>query len=647
MKLLEPITIRGMEIKNRIVMAPMATNFEFSKGPQSRDYYLERVKGGVGAITTGTISIDAFFSERFTRGVREWVIEPIHEYGVKIGTELWQGNLIPTIPVKGVIQEWIAPSAGSPLGAKVLAGVKWAPSKCYCRELTVPEIQEIIARIARAAVKARETGFDYVEVHGAHGHNLGDQFFSPRDNRRTDAYGGSLQGRIRFSIELATAIREAIGDDFPFFWRHSAEHNLPGGHTLAESVEYAAELAKAGVDVIDVSFGHEEGYEAAPIRFMHPLLGCDESMGGWIPFAEEFKRRLSVPVIGVGRIHSLEVAEEVLSQGKVDMVAIGRQLLADPYWPQKITSGRSEDIRPCQCCNTCLDVFREERTAIRCVVNPWLGKEGEYEIKPAGKVKRVLVIGGGPAGMQAALEAAQKGHEVTLMEKSDRLGGNLLLTEVLPHKPTIRNLINYFIRQLDKAGVKVELNRAVDVNFVEEMKPDVVIVAAGATFSLPDIPGLQEDMVVMAADILSGRKQAGDKVAIIGGGLVACDTAELLASKGKKVIMLEVLPSIASELYPYQAHRVGYKLGAKGVIMMTGIALEEGTEKGLFVRNISGMEYPIEVDTIVIAAGARPDDGLVKQLEGKVPELYSIGDCVKPRRIINAIHEGASVGAKI
>ena len=643
MKLFEPITIREMEIKNRILMAPIATNFPL-RHEQSKHFYLERAKGGVGAITLGATNIDAFFSDKFIDGARTWVIDTVHEYDVKIGPELWHGNLFPTLPMRGVMQEWVAPSAGTPLGGKSLARVIHAPSNCYCRELTVSEIGDIIAKFVRAAQRAKGAGFDYITIHAGHGHNLADQFFSPRDNRRTDSYGGDLAGRMRFGIELAKALRSGIGDDYPLFWRMSAVHFLPGEHTLDESVAYAVELVKAGVDVIDVSIGHEESYTSAPTPL---LLGPDEPMGGFIPYAEAFKHRLSVPVIGVGRIHSLEVAEEVISQGKVDMVNVARQLLADPYWPQKIASGRFDDINPCQCCNTCIWTFREEQKPIQCVVNPSLGKEREYEIKPTERVKKVLVVGGGPAGMKAAQVAAQRGHEVSLVEKGDRLGGMLLWQENLPHKPTMTSLITYLSREVQKAGVHVRLNEEASLESIKEMQPDVVIVATGANPARPDIPGIGMNTVVPVLDILGGQKEAGDKVAIIGGGLVACDTAELLATKGKKVTLVETLPSIAAELYPFESHYICYKLGSKGVVMMTGVKNEEVTEEGLQVTDAWGQGYTIKADTIVVAVGATPNDGLVKVLERKVPELYSIGDCVKARRIINAVHEGASIGYQI
>jgi 2,4-dienoyl-CoA reductase-like NADH-dependent reductase (Old Yellow Enzyme family)/thioredoxin reductase len=644
MKLFEPIRIRGMEIKNRILMAPMGTHYPL-RGEQSKNFYSERAKGGVGAITLGSTNVDAFFSERFVDGARKWITDTVHEYDVRIGPDLWHGNLLPSLPMKGVMQEWIAPSAGTPSGGKSLARVLRAPSNCYCRELTISEIEEIIGKFAEAASGVKQAGFDYITIHGGHGNGLADQFFSPRDNRRTDKYGGDLAGRMRFGLELAEALRSAIGPDYPLFWRMSAEHLLPGGNSLEESIEYAAKLVKAGVDVIDVSMGHEESYMSVPINIL--FLGADQPMGSFLHYAEAFKRKLSAPIIGVGRIHSLEVAEEAISQGKVDMVNVGRQLLADPYWVEKIASGRFDDINPCQCCNTCVWTFREEQAPIKCVVNPSLGKEAERVITPAKEKKKVVVVGGGLAGMEAAKVAAQRRHEVVLFEKAQRLGGMLLWQEKLPHKPTVSSLIKYFEKQLETTGAEIRLNEECSLTSIKKVDPDVVIIAAGSNPTIPDIPGIGMDHVTTALDILIGRKQAGDRVAIIGGGLVGCDTAELLAAQDKKVTMVETLPAIASVLYAFESHYICYKLGSKGVTMMTSVKGEEITEDGLLVTDAWGKLYTIEADTVVLAVGAKPNDALIKELDGKVSELYAIGDCVEPRRMINAIHEGADVGYQI
>ena len=309
MKLFEPLTIRGMTLRNRIVMAPMGTNFSLVRGV-SRAFYEERARGGVGAIVVGGVLVDALATDKFAGDFYEWIAKPVQAQGAKIGPQLFYGNLYPSNWGLGVIQEWVAPSPGTPPGAKAMLSLL-RETQCYCRELTIAEIEDIISRYAAAAKKAKEVGLDFVEMHACHGHNQPHQFFSPIDNRRTDRYGGDLKGRMRFSIEAAQRIREAVGDNYPFFWRLCAEEGLPGGYTLEECLELCAELEKAGVDVIDVSFGHEASYEPAPIASFTPSPGEEQPPATFVPFAEKIKQKVRIPVIGVGRIHTPELAEEV------------------------------------------------------------------------------------------------------------------------------------------------------------------------------------------------------------------------------------------------------------------------------------------------------------------------------------------------
>lgn len=388
MKLFRPITIRGMELKNRIIMAPMGTNFRH-RNPRARAYFVERARGGVGAIILGGVAIDPLLRDDFIEGIRTWITEPVHAHGegVKIGIQLWHGNQY-CPRGKEVQWEWVAPSPGQPRGTRTLLN-NWQEAKeCYCREMTVAEIKEVINKYATSAINARQAGFDFVELHACHGHNLCHQFFSPLDNRRSDMYGGDLAGRMRFNIEVALAIREAVGNGYPIFWRLSPEvwegKGLPGGATLADNIILAVALEKVGVDVIDVSFGHEALHEFPPYK-CNPT--ADDPMGTYVELAAAIKEKVTIPVIAVGRIHQPEVAEKILQQGKADLVALGRQLLADPYWPQKVKEARLDDIRPCISCNACLEAWLSGNP-IHCAVNASLGKEEEYTIRNAKKKRR-------------------------------------------------------------------------------------------------------------------------------------------------------------------------------------------------------------------------------------------------------------------
>jgi len=644
MKLFEPITIRGMTLKNRVVMSPMGTNFSLVRGA-SRAFYEERAKGGVGAIVVGGVTVDALTSGVFAQAFYDWAVRPVQALGAKMGPQLFHGNLYPSYWGSGVIQEWVAPSPGTPPGAKVMIPM-FRESQAYCRELTIAEIEDIISRYAAAAKKAKEVGFDFIEMHGPHGHNLPHQFFSPIDNHRSDRYGGNLAGRMRFSIEAAKAIRAAVGEDYPFFWRSCAEEGLPGGYTLAECTELCVQLEKAGVDVIDVSFGHEANYEPMPLAHFTPCPGEEQPTATFVPMAEAIKKRVSVPVIGVGRIHALDVAEQVLSQGKVDLVAIGRQLLADPRWPQKIAAGSQDEVTPCLCCNHCIDIL-EKMEPIRCSVNAAMGQEDEWIIRPAEQKKKVLVVGGGPGGMEAARVAALRGHQVALFERTKTLGGQLLLACQPPRKSKLKDFVNYLSGQMQKQGVRVELGKQVTPELIAEIKPDTLVLATGVETISPEIPGMNRSNVVKAEQVLSGSAEVGPRVAVIGGGEVGCEVAELLAEKGKKVVVVEFLDEMATKLSPRARHFLLYNLAKKGVAMVTGARCQEITDKGLSITSRRGKQQTISADSIVLAVGSRPNTTLARKLEGKVKSIHLVGDCVEPRRIVHAISEGFRVGCDL
>jgi len=519
-------------------------------------------------------------------------------------------------------------------------------AQAYCRELTVIEIKDIVSRYAAAAKKAKEVGFDFVEMHGCHGHNLPHQFFSPIDNRRSDGYGGDLAGRMRFSLEVAKAIRAAVGEDYPFFWRLCAEEALPGGYTLEECTSLCVELEKVGVDVIDVSFGHEANYEPVPMGHSSPIPGEERPPATFVPLAAAIKRRLNIPVIGVGRMQSLEVAEEALSQGKVDLIALARELLADPLWPQKMKAGKQDDVTPCIYCNHCIDTM-EKTEPIRCTVNAVTGREDEWAITPAKGVKKVLVVGGGPAGMEAARVAALRGHQVTLFEKGQALGGQLLLACKPPRKGRIKEFMDYLAGQMAKQGVLVNLGKEVTSELVTEIRPDALVLATGVDTIIPDIPGVNSSKVVKAEDVLSGRVQVGPRVAVIGGGEVGCEVAELLAEKGKKVTVVELLDKMAAKLSPNGRHFLLYSLAKRGVVMVTGARINQITEEGLTITSRRGKQQAVPADHIVLAVGSRPNAVLAGEVKGKVESIYLIGDCVEPRRIADAIEEGFRVGLQL
>lgn len=641
MKLFEPITIRGMTLKNRIVMPPMHVGVGL-RGRRTRAYYTERARGGVAAITMSATYVDVFALDKawgkvggvdeFLVGLRP-IIDAVHEAGAKIGIQLVHLNRLPLgLSPADTRGEAIAPSAR----------YESDPPKVFLRpgelmrELTIPEIEFIISKFAKAATNVKKSGFDFVEFHSAHGY-LACQFLSPRFNQRTDKYGGDLKGRMRFSIECLEAMRQAVGEDYPIFVRLGVMEEEKGGLTLEEGIQIAMALERAGADVISVSLA-----DHVPA----PLPTSDRPLGCFAYLAQAVKQKVSVPVMAAGRINTLEVAESILTNGQADLIAVGRQLIADPYWVNKIMEGRFEDINPCLSCNSCLDVLITGD--LRCAVNAEAGREEEYKIVAAESPKKVFVVGGGPAGMEAARVAALRGHKVTLCEKKERLGGQLIVASQAPYKEPIGALSRYLERQVMKAGVTVKLNCEITPQYVIMEQPDVVILATGASPVIPDIPGIDRPNVVHALDILSGHKEAGDRVVIIGGELVAVDVAQFLAARGKKVTMVRRGPEMITKVVmPHFRKPILERLGQKGIIMITGVRYERITEKGLIIIDSEGHRQIIEADTIVVAAGAKPNQELAKQLEGKVPALYRIGDCVEPRRIREAIQDAALIARKV
>jgi len=620
-----------MTLKNRVVMPPMQVGVGY-RSRRAKSYYGERAKGGVAAITVAGTSVDLFVSDEawgrpggldnFAEGAH-LLTEAVHQAGAKIGVQLWYGNRFP---------------AG--MGEVDGRGAAVAPSsRGDMRALTIAEIEEIISRFAQATAKAKEIGFDYAEVHGAHGY-LFCQFFSPADNQRTDKYGGDLAGRMRLGTECIRAMRQAVGDNYPLYFRLGAWEDRPDGIIVDESAQFAMELEKAGVDVLDISHGAITQLDSAPTG----RPGDPE--GTLVPYAAAIKKKVGVPVIAVGRIKTPAFAESVISEGKADLVAIGRQLIADPFWPQKVAEGKEDEIAPCISCNTCMDTGLRG-SGLKCSVNSSVTGEPEYQIQPAEKPKKVVVVGGGPAGMKAAKVAAIRGLEVSLYEKKSELGGQLLAGSVAPYKDEIPKLVRYLTSQLMKARVKVELGVEATAELLEEAKADAVVIATGANPIVPqDIPGVELENVVSALDVLTGVKETGLRVVIIGGGMVGCETAEFLADKGKKVTILEMLDEIGSDIRTSTKQTVLYRLQRAGVEMVTKTKADEITEKGVRVAQNSSVQV-FEADTVVLAMGFIPNVKLAKELEGKVAALHPVGDCVEPRKIVDAIGDGARVGREI
>jgi 2,4-dienoyl-CoA reductase-like NADH-dependent reductase (Old Yellow Enzyme family)/thioredoxin reductase len=634
-ELLKPSKIGKMPMANKVIMAPMYTQIGDEGGFVSDRlcaYYEERARGGMGLIivenTVAAVGGDtgvretAIYDDKFIPGLSR-LADTIHKYGVKAAIQLHH--------------------AGRQRSA--LLGTPVAPSPIPCRfvrsqprALTVEEIDGLVESYAAGALRARQAGFDAVEFHGAHGYLI-CQFLSAYTNKRTDKYGGSLENRMRFALDIVRQTRRKTGTDFPILFRISAKEFVPGGLDLAETTFIARALQDAGADCIDVSAGNYE-------------TGQWSCQPGWlprgclVPFAEEIKKNVTVPVIVAGRMVDPRLANKVLQEGRADFIALGRPFLADPQILIKAKEGRYDDIRMCMACCNCMDTLMRVQP-ISCSINAELGHETEKWL-PAVKAKKVIVVGGGPGGMEAARVAAGRGHEVKLFEKDRMLGGQLIAAAIPPGKHELNTTINFLSSQIYKAGVDVRLGCAVNAEEIIGLHPDVVIIAAGSVTPVPDIPGAGKAGVLLARDVIAGKVQTGREVVIVGGGRVGCETAEMLAMQGKDVTLVRISGKgrLAGELGP--ASRGSFLEGLKGsgVKIRASAIIQSIDEKGVMVSE-DGVITHIDADTVIVSPVPIADKDIARLLEGKVPELHVIGDCEQPRQILDAIHEAYAVAAGI
>ena len=645
MKLFESGNIGKLSIKNRIVMASVAHGLLERDGNMSQraiDYYVARARGGVGLIITGATLVSREIeygpdipglwgmldSSMHLARFRQ-LAEAVHDYGAKVSVQLLaaSGYFAPpdVIKVTGAV------------GASALP-CHWDPS-ITARELTIEEIERLVQAMGFAAEIVKNAGIDAIEINGHAGYIL-DEFMTALWNKRTDKYGGNLDNRLRFPLEVIQAMKKRAGADFPMSYKFGLTHGLKGGREINEGLEIARRLEAAGVDALCIEAGcHLQPELSPPPTTMPPGL--------WVDLAEMTKNVVNIPVIAVGKLGYPELAENVLKEGKADFIALGRALLADPEWANKAKEGRWEDICPCVGDHEgCMGGLGREKH-ISCTVNPLTGREKEFAITKAEKVKSVLVVGGGPGGMEAARVAALRGHKVTLWEKDNALGGNLIPASIPDLKQDYRSLINYLSTQIEKLGVTIELGKEATPELIQEAKHDAVIIATGSMPIISEIPGVEKAKVVTAVNVLLGKRETGESVVVVGGGLVGCETALYLAQKGKKLTIVEILDSVMRDMcIQNRAHLLQLLADAKAEIL-TETKVLEITDEGITIADKHGKRSTLEADTVVLAVGLKPNEKLLKSLTDKVPEVYAIGDCVEPRIVINAIWEGFHTARQI
>ncbi len=551
-RLFQPITIKGVTIRNRIAMPAMNNNFANSDGsvsPRLIRYYEERGKGGTGLIIISGAYVDAkvkkrgggllIDDDRLVPPLKS-LAETIQRTGAKVFQQInHNGRLMSSSKLlkTAATGKPVAPSAIPHLVTGQIPHV-----------LTKDEIKTLIEQFGQGARRARDAGFDGVEIHGTHGHLI-NQFFSLYSNRRTDEYGGSLENRLRFPVEVYRRARELTGDNFIIGFRFNAREFAPIETPLEDVIALCERLEKEGIDLLHMSAGNSET-PSASTRIM-PF--CNVPLGCYSDLAARIKPYIRVPLVTVARINTPELAEEILREGKADIVATGRALIADPWWPNKLAAGKRDEIRRCLSCNQgCMEHLAQEK-AITCLYNPEVGREGEMQ--PAAKKKKVWVVGGGPAGMEAAIVSATRGHDVDLFERSARLGGQIGLAATPPGRQDFIAVKEFMTGEVQRRGVRVHLNEAVTAETVRKGHPDVVIVATGAHPSIPKIPGVGRSNVVTSWDVLRG-KQTGKTVLVAGGGMCGVETALFLFKQGKKVTLIEALDHVGTGAGPLNKVRL-------------------------------------------------------------------------------------------
>ncbi len=628
-KLFEPGCIGKLKLQNRIMQAPMWTGFAARDGsvtPRLLNYCKERAQGGTGLIIVEFSYIDEKASQSLVcqLGIYGQSLIPglstlarvIKDNGAKAGIQICHAGrrrLLGTYPI-------VAPSR-----------MPWeALGDIIPSELTIEEIKEIVKAFGNAARIAEQSGFDMLEIHGAHGYLI-TEFLSPYTNRRGDIYGGSLRDRMRFALEVVDSVRRNVSRDFPLCVRISATEYTEGGITIEDSKVFAQELEKAGVDVIHVSAGMFESLSSV-IPMLQPLARD-------VYLVEEIKEVVHIPAIASGAITSPQLAEEILEKGQADFISLARPLLADPYFARKAEEGRPEDIVPCIRCNDgCLSRGMSINRAVSCTVNISAGFEGEFDIQPA-RAKKIAVIGGGPGGMEAARVAALRCHDVTLYDEHDRLGGCLLEVSVLEFKKDLMRLIDYLSTQLTKLGVKVVLGKEATVQIIQQQGFDVVVLATGSMPFIPDVRGIDKQSIITALDVLRG-KQVGQNVVVAGGGLVGCEVALFLAKQGKQIRIIEVLENAMSGVDREEKRVLTEGFSKYAVKINSGLSLEEVVDRGVVAVDKYGERYNFTADSIIFALGFERRDDLLEGLEKANMTVCPVGDCVEPRRIYDAIHEG-------
>ncbi|NNF98576.1 MAG: FAD-dependent oxidoreductase [Desulfobacteraceae bacterium] len=632
--LFAPFQLKNLRLKNRIVM-PSLASFLFEEGGVVTDrtiaHYRRRAAGGPGMVIVEACAVSPeglvsthqarIYDDRFIPGLS------------RLASAMKNEGAVPAVQIH---------HAGRQTSERVIRQRPVSPSPLPCPSikgevaaLDQGAIRTLVRQFGDAADRAVRAGFELIEIHGAHGYLI-NQFLSAFSNIRDDEYGGGLTRRNRFAREVVEEIRRRIGHPHPLSFKISAQEFVPDGLTVGDSIRILKQLVEMGIDIVQVSAGND----ATPEWICQPMFMEKACLS---ESAAQIRTAIRIPVMTVGRINDPVIADSIIADGLADLVCMGRGLLADPDMPIKAAEGRFDEIRKCIACNTCMaSIFRKGH--VECLVNPTLGRETEMELTPANPPKKVMVVGGGPGGLNAAWIAALRGHHVELFEKEPEFGGLLRVGAKPSHKRELLSLIAFQVTQLRKSGVSWHLNVKVDLEIIKEAAPDVVIVAAGSIPIVPEVDGVEKPIVADLYNVLRDNQMETGHYLVVGAGATGCETALHLARRGCRVTVLEALDGTGLNIETITRKVLFQRLKSRSVIFMVNHRLVRVVDEGAVALDGNGREKIILADKIVFAVGNSPRNGLYQRIKSLDIPVYQVGDCVNPGSAQTAIFEGAEIG---
>lgn len=638
MKVFEPIKIGKMRLNNRMIVSAMVTNYCTPEGMATEKfiaYHEHKARGGWGLIITedyvitpnagGFVNLPGLWDDKQIESHQN-LTKRIHAAGGKIAAQIYHAGRETTSSIIG--EQPVAPSA-----------IREPSMPEVPRALCVEEIHLLVEQFGDCALRVKKAGFDAVEIHGAHGYLIG-AFASPFSNKRSDEYGGTIRNRARFAMEIIRNVKQKCGEDFPVIYRMSVDEYVPGGLEPEESKVLARYIEEAGADCIHCS----QGVYASTHTIIPPSI---VPRAAYVDNAAAIKGAVTVPVIAVGRINDVDIAESVLVSGKADMVTMARASLADPDLPNKVLNGRADEVIHCIGCLQGCTGENGKGNCVRCLVNPLTGMEDEYDLELDDDLKNVMVIGGGVSGCEAAITAAIKGHKVTLIEKSDSLGGQWIPASVPLGKSEFTSFIVWQKQMLKKLNVTVLLNTVVDQELVELYNPEAVILATGSTPFIPQFKGCDQAFVVTAHDVLMGKVQIGKRVVVIGGGLVGAETADMLSLQCKKVSIVEMLPEIMKDGEASPTKYMKERFKKFGVDIYTSTKLMEIGDHRVIAEKDGKKLVIDQVDQVIVAVGVKTNNDLRESIEKMNCRLIKVGDANGVKNGYLGIREGYEAGLNI